>query len=272
MTFKPGSKNWKKFMAKLYGWGASVVIIGALFKIQHYPYAGLLLIIGLGTEALIFFFSAFEPVHEDPDWSLIFPQLGVEATPAGELEEEQTEEVLAEGSVSQQLDKMLEEAKVDPELISSLGEGLKSIKDQAEQISDISDARLATNEYVDSVKTAAVRVDNLSETYKEAADSISGISHSGELSDATGMQLKRLSENLENLNTSYEKQLEGSSSHAEANARLSEGIHELMSNLSSSIEDTKNYKENIAELSNNLAALNRVYENMLTAMNPNGNA
>ena len=72
---KPGSKSWKKFMAKLYGWGASVVIIGALFKIQHYPGAGPLLIAGLSTEALIFFFSAFEPLHEEPDWSLVYPQL-----------------------------------------------------------------------------------------------------------------------------------------------------------------------------------------------------
>ena len=71
---KPGSKKWKQFMAKLYGWGASVVIIGALFKIQHYPGAGPMLVLGLGTEAVIFFFSAFEPPHEDPDWSLVYPQ------------------------------------------------------------------------------------------------------------------------------------------------------------------------------------------------------
>ena len=75
---KPGSKAWKNFMAKLYGIGAAVVIIGAMFKIQHWPFASLLLVVGLTTEAIIFFFSAFEPLHEEPDWSLVYPEL---ATP-----------------------------------------------------------------------------------------------------------------------------------------------------------------------------------------------
>ena len=61
---KPGSKGWKNLMAKMYGIGAAVVIVGALFKINHYPYASEMLIIGLGTEAIIFFFSAFEKPHE----------------------------------------------------------------------------------------------------------------------------------------------------------------------------------------------------------------
>ena len=265
---KPGSKSWKKFMAKLYGWGASVVIIGALFKIQHYPGAGPLLIAGLSTEALIFFFSAFEPLHEEPDWSLVYPQLRT-----GQMDEigSNVDEALIEGSVSQQLDEMLIDAKVDPELISSLGAGLRSFSDQAEKISDISDARIATNEYVDSVKTAAGRVDSLSETYKEAADSLTGIANSSEQGESTGVQLQRLSENLEKLNSSYETQLAGSSAHAAQNAQLSEGIHELLENLNSSIEDTRQYKENIAELSKSLAALNKVYGNMLTAMNPGSN-
>jgi gliding motility-associated protein GldL len=69
------SSGWKNFIAKLYGLGASVVIIGALFKIQHWPLAGTMLTIGLLTEALIFFFSAFEPLHEEVDWSLVYPEL-----------------------------------------------------------------------------------------------------------------------------------------------------------------------------------------------------
>ena len=69
------SRGYRNFMAKLYGWGASVVIIGALFKINHYTGADTMLIIGLGTESLIFFFSAFEAPHVEPDWSLVYPQL-----------------------------------------------------------------------------------------------------------------------------------------------------------------------------------------------------
>lgn len=262
---KPGSKKWKQFMAKLYGWGASVVIIGALFKIQHYPGAGPMLVLGLSTEAVIFFFSAFEPPHEDPDWSLVYPQLRT-----GEAEEgfEEMESIGDGRSVTQQLDKMLSDAKVGPELIENLGDGLRSLKDQVEKISDISDAQVATNEYVESVRTASGRVDSLSQSYRDAAESISGISQSSDLGEKTGEQLKKLSDNLMKLNSSYETQLAGTSSHVDSNMKLSEGIQELLSNLNASIQDTKNYKDNIAELSKSLAALNQVYGNMLNAMNP----
>lgn len=266
---KPGSKKWKQFMAKLYGWGASVVIIGALFKIQHYPGAGPMLVLGLGTEAVIFFFSAFEPPHEDPDWSLVYPQLRT-----GEVDESYEEvEAIEDGKgLTQQLDQMLADAKVGPELIENLGDGLRSLKDQTEKMTDITDAQVATNEYVESVKTASGRVDSLSQTYKEAADSMSGLSQSSDIGEATGEQLRQLSANLEKLNSSYESQLAGTSSQVESNAKLSEGINELLSNLNASIEDTKNYKDNIAELSRSLAALNQVYGNMLNAMNPTSNS
>jgi gliding motility-associated protein GldL len=266
---KPGSKKWKQFMAKLYGWGAAIVIIGALFKIQHYPGAGPMLVLGLGTEAVIFFFSAFEPPHEDPDWSLVYPQLRT-----GEVDDSYEDVAAIEGGegVTQQLDRMLADAKVGPELIENLGDGLRSLRDQAEKISDISDAQLATSEYVESVKTASGRVDSLSQTYKEAAETMTGLSQSSDIGEATGEQLRKLSSNLEKLNASYESQLEGTSSHVEHNARLSEGIQELLSNLNASIEDTRSYKENIAELSKSLAALNQVYGNMLNAMNPTKNA
>ena len=266
---KIGSKKWKQFMAKLYGWGAAVVIVGALFKIQHWQGAGPMLILGLGTEAFIFFFSAFEPPHEDPDWSLVYPQLR-----SGEAEES-LEEITSIGDgkgVTQQLDDMLADAKIGPDLIESLGDGFRSIKDQAEKMSDISDAQLATGEYVQSVKTASGQVDSLSQTYRDAADSLTGLASSSEVGENTGEQLNRLAANLEKLNSSYEVQLSGASSHAENNARLSEGIQELLSNLNASIDDTRQYKDNIAELSKSLAALNQVYGNMLNAMNPTSNS
>ncbi|HTL81472.1 MAG TPA: gliding motility protein GldL, partial [Bacteroidia bacterium] len=81
------SRKWKAFMAKLYGFGAAVVIVGALFKIQHWTGASAMLIVGLGTEAVIFAFSAFEPIHEDLDWTLVYPEL------AGMPEEEKAKEL-----------------------------------------------------------------------------------------------------------------------------------------------------------------------------------
>src|SRR5688572_29988565 len=165
---RPGSKAWKKFMAKLYGIGAAIVIVGALFKIQHWPFAGLLLIIGLSTEAVIFAFSAFEPIHEEIDWSLVYPELaGMHGEGDGEpaaIEEE--------GSATETLDKMLEEAKIGPDLINSLGSGLQNLSDTTSKLSSISDASVATNEFVDNMKNASKTVGGLADTYNKATDSV----------------------------------------------------------------------------------------------------
>ncbi|MCB0795805.1 MAG: gliding motility protein GldL, partial [Flavobacteriales bacterium] len=162
---KPGSKKWKNLMAKLYGIGAAVVIIGALFKIQHWPLAGFFLIAGLSTEAIIFFFSAFEPPHEDPDWSLVYPELAT-----GERAEGDDFKKEDQRSVTEQLDDMLEAAKIEPELIQSLGQGMRSLSDQARQMGEITGAAAATSEYADSLKGASAKVSELSESYARASE------------------------------------------------------------------------------------------------------
>jgi len=269
---KPGSKKWKLFMAKLYGFGAAVVIIGALFKIQHWPFAGLMLIIGLSTEALIFIFSAFEPLHEDPDWTLVYPELatGRSDHEHGALDpgmDDLTALDESSESVTEQLDKMLEEAKIEPELLESLGTGLRSLSDNASKLSNISDASVATNEYADSLRTATSKVSDLTDTYAKASSSLTGLSESADSAGNIGEHLQGVSSKLEALNNVYELQLKGSSEHLESSNKLYAGIDELMTNLHSSLDDTRKYKESMAELSQNLAALNTVYGNMLSAMN-----
>src|SRR6187399_3625571 len=108
-------KKFKTFMARLYGWGASIVIVGALFKIQHWPFSGFFLVLGLGTEAVIFFFSAFEPPHEEVDWSLVYPEL------SGMHDEDNTKSRKKKiDPVSQRLDKLMSDANIGPDLIDSL--------------------------------------------------------------------------------------------------------------------------------------------------------
>jgi gliding motility-associated protein GldL len=253
---KPGSKKWKQFMAKLYGIGASVVIIGALFKIQHWPGAGAFLIAGLTTEAIIFFFSAFEPVHEEIDWSLVYPELrtGEPARDAIEHKDDQ--------SITEQLDNMLEEAKIEPELIASLGDGLRSLSSQAEKLNEISDASVATNEYTQSLRGASEKVGELSSTYEKASEALTGLTEGQREGATAGEHLKRMSTNLAELNSMYETQLQ----ELQTSSQLYSGITELMRNLNESVEDTKKYKENISELASNLSRLNTVYGNMLSAM------
>jgi gliding motility-associated protein GldL len=161
------SKGYKNFMAKLYGIGASIVIMGALFKILHFHGADLMLMLGMGTEAIIFFFSAFEPLHKEFNWALVYPELGIAEEPKKDA---------AKGNVTQQLDKMLSEAKIGPELIESLASGMRNLGDNAKKLSNTTDAVAATEGYVTNLSKAKDAVQNLTGVYEKSADAISSSS------------------------------------------------------------------------------------------------
>lgn len=258
---KPGSKKWKNFMAKLYGWGAALVIVGALFKIEHWPFASAFLVIGLSTEAIIFFFSAFEPPHEDPDWSLVYPELATGDHAEGDDFKKEDNR-----SVTEQLDDMLESAKIEPELIASLGDGMRNLSEQAKHMGQITGAASATNEYASSLKDASEKVSSLSDSYAKASESLVGLTANVDAGRNAGESLQKMSQNLSALNEMYEMQLRGSREKLEAANQMFEGMSDMLTNLKNSVDDTKRYKENIAELSDNLAKLNTVYGNMLNAM------
>lgn len=216
-----------------------------------------MLVVGLSTEAVIFFFSAFEPVHEEVDWSLVYPELRT-----GEPVSESHRAIEDDQSITEQLDNMLEDAKIEPELIASLGEGLRSLSTQASKLNEISDASVATNEYAETLRGASSKVGQLSEQYEKASESLIGLTE-GQMDGAqAGEHLRRMNTNLAELNNMYEGQLK----ELQTSSELYSGISELMRNLSDSVEDTKRYKENIAELAGNLSRLNTVYGNMLSAM------
>jgi len=158
------SKGYKNFMAKLYGIGASVVILGALFKILHIHGADEMLMIGMGTEAIIFFFSAFEPLHKEYDWSLVYPELALADGSDGKKQTPTT--------VSQQLDKMFSDAKIGPELIESLASGMRNLSDNAKKLSTITDAAAATEGYVANLAKAKDAVQNLTGVYEKSANVI----------------------------------------------------------------------------------------------------
>ena len=267
---KPGSKGWKNFMSKLYGIGAAIVILGALFKIMHWPGAGLMLTIGLSTEAVIFFFSAFEPLHDEYDWSLVYPELAL-----GHNDDDDITSLTNThkgGTVTQQLDGMLEEAKIDGALIESLGNGMRNLSETASKISNMSDASAVSADYTNSLKNAAKKVNTLSDSYSKASESLMGLTDSTKEGASFGEQMQKVTGNLTALNSVYEKQLKGASASLENSQKIESGISDMMSNLADSVESTKIYKTNISELSKNLSALNKVYGNMLNAMNINPNS
>jgi len=271
------TSKWKAFMAKLYGWGASVVIIGALFKIQHYPMAGLFLGVGLCTEAIIFFFSAFEPLKEEPDWKLVYPQL--DPTYSGE-------EIGFAGSFGggggggglSQFDKMLADAGITPDVFDKLSQGLKKLTETTNNFNAMGDVALTTNEYANTIKKANESLLHLSESVNNTSKSMSDagaiyqtIGDSSKNIETGGKsyhdKLETLNKNLSALNAAYELQLRGANEHVKNSDVVYKGIEGLMKDLAGSADDTKKYRDQVSKLSENLASLNNVYGNMLAAMN-----
>ncbi len=156
------SKRFKNFMAKLYGWGAAVVILGAMFKILHLPGADYMLVIGLTTEAVIFFFSAFEKPSEEVDWTLVYPELAGMSDDEAEFNNSSNNRQL---SATQELDRMLEEAKIDGELIDSLGNGLRRFGDAASKLTETSEAAAATGAYNEQLSLASKNMESLNALY-----------------------------------------------------------------------------------------------------------
>jgi len=206
------AKWYKTMMPKLYGWGAAVVILGALFKIEHLPGASEMLIVGLSLEAIIFFFSAFEKPPTETDWSLVYPELA------------HMEDPNSAKRPAQQLDDALAKAKIDNELIESLNEGLRSFGDSARQLNETVTAASGISEY--------------------------------------NSQIQEGVKNMNALNSLYELQLQTSNHQMEATTLF-------LQNLQSSVDDSKRFQEQVSSLADNLEQLNKVYGNMLTAMNPN---
>lgn len=273
------SKGYKNFMSKLYGWGAAVVIVGALFKINHWPGGTIMLIIGMGVETIIFFLSAFEPPHVEFDWTLVYPQLaGMESDelphglqqPKGEDNNAVENLPVANDPLTQRLDQMLEEANITPDLIDRLGQGMQNLAESASSMSGIASAAASTDKFVASLDGAAEAVDNmkhaseavntLTTIYQETAQALT----SGDASYAD--EMKKLAGSLASVNAMYEMQLQTSTSQLEATKEVEERIQAMMANFANSAEGVLKYKEQVDALSRKVAELNNVYGNMLAAM------
>jgi len=194
----------KKVMGFLYGMGAAVVIVGALFKLMHWPGAGPMLIVGLLTEAAIFALSAFEPVEKELDWSLVYPELaGGESKPKDKKENPAE----AQGLLSQKLDAMLKEAKIDGELMASLGNSIKNFEGAAKSISPTVDAMAGQKKYAEEMSTAAAQMEALNNLYKLQLDSASkNATANQEIAENAAKlkeQMQSMTSNIASLNAVY---------------------------------------------------------------------
>jgi gliding motility-associated protein GldL len=249
-------------------WGASIVIIGALFKILHIGgiMGNYMIGIGLGIEALLFFLTGFFPPEPEPAWERVYPELRADFN--GELPTASARPVaaVAPGNTAA-LDKMLSDAKIGPELIESLGAGLRTFGDKVATISNVADASTATNEFTGKIKTASAGFDNLSASFEKATANLKAMGESNVDSQAYHDQVNNLAKNLSALNAVYEVELKDSSAHLKSMNEFYSNLSLTMQNFSESMEDSKQFKEEVNKLAKNLSSLNAIYGNMLSAMN-----
>jgi gliding motility-associated protein GldL len=195
----------KKVMNFAYGMGAAVVIVGALFKIQHWTGASQLLVIGLLTEAFIFALSAFDKVDDELDWTLVYPELaGGEAKPKAKKKEETAD---ADGLLSQKLDAMLKEAKIDGELMASLGNSIKNFESAAKGIAPTVDSLASTKKYSEELTKAAAQMESLNSLYKLQLESASVNAEANkDITENAAMlkqQMQSMTANIASLNAVY---------------------------------------------------------------------
>lgn len=192
------SRSSKKIFNMAYGIGAAIVIIGALFKILHWNLGpisgGMVLAFGMIVEAIVFFISAFEPVEEDLDWTLVYPEL----SSGQNREKDRRDASQAQSLLSQKLDTMLKDAKLDAELMQSLGESIKNFKGAAENIAPAVDSMAATSKYSEQLSLAAAQMESLNSLYKVQLESTS---KQAEINEQVAENAGKLKEQMESLAT-----------------------------------------------------------------------
>lgn len=261
-------------MPKVYGIGAAVVITGAMFKLLHIEGAGVMLGVGLTTEAIIFFLSAFEPKKAEPDWTKVYPELADDydgAMGARAVRGKPQE------SVTKKLDTLMESAKIGPELVESLGRGMRKLSDTTSRLGQMGDAANATSEYSNSVKAAASNINKMNQSYSESVGSMvemASVSRAAtaEMANASKdskeyhSQVQSVTKNLGALNAVYEMELQDANQHIKAMNKFYTNLTQSLDSMAKATEDAESFKGEINKLTSNLSKLNNIYGGMINAM------
>jgi methyl-accepting chemotaxis protein len=260
------SKGWKTLMGYVYGVGASIVLLGALFKLQHWPGGGPMLTIGMSAEALIFFLSVFEPAMEIPDWAKVYPQLreNFSADDFDELYDQQN------SSKKVDISSMFQEADISSELLEKVKKSLQDLSNTAHSLSDISTATVATDVYVrnlnsasESMNTFAVLNSRANESIDKSLDELTK-SYS-QTSDIISKSSKEVAETISNSSKTLNLQLsESGSKLADSFKQFSESISGDFDSLN---KNSESYSNELEKINNNLSSLNASYEMQLESAN-----
>lgn len=249
-------------------WGATVVIVGLMFKILHLPGATYFIAGGLSAEAILFFLLGFQRDEKELDWRRAYPELDEDYD--GELPKAVARKAVPQGdsfSNTAALDAMLSEAKIGPELINSLANGLRTFGDKVNSISRVTDAGDATIAFTNKVKQASASYDTLNAAVEKASVNMTEMAGAGVDTKVYRDQVTKMAKNLTSLNAVYELELQDSSNHLKSMNKFYGEMSTTIQSFNESATDSKLFKEEVNKLAKNLATLNSIYGNMLSAMN-----
>ncbi len=270
------SPFFKRFMSVAYGLGASIVIIGALFKITHIKGANEALFIGMVTEAIIFALSALQKPHVEPDWSRVHPELQEDYH--GIPFEGEVKKATGGGGQASKLDEMLVNADIDDEMISRLGSGLKNLSDSTSKMNNMAKASVANDEFVEKLNRASQSVSTLSDSYSKTSKALDQeLTVSGEFSNnvkeastaaanlkqvyaQTSESLKEDIEASQVLSKSLTSASESAKKLSESYFSSSESIMKNIEELSATTSKNTAFNDQLKKLSGNLSSLNTLYE------------
>jgi gliding motility-associated protein GldL len=267
--------GFKKIIAMAYGLGAAVVILGALFKIMHWPGADEMLIAGMGTEVLIFLISAFEPTYEDYQWERVYPHL---------MDENSIEVFKGEAGYNEggsygvgggsgaaggslmALDNALSKGSFDNEMLNRLGENLEKLSGNISSMNSVADVANATEGYSEAARNASSSMNSLQAVFEKSAESAKNLAISTAGTQEYQEQIQLVTKNLTQLNSIYQIELQDANNHIRNLNRFVGNLSEAMESLESTKNDALNLKDNMNALSKSLSSLNNIYGGMLTAM------
>ena len=252
----------KKTMNLAYGLGASVVILGALFKLTHFEIGFLngtvMLTLGLVSEALIFGISAFEKPEEELDWSRVYPQLK-----GGSAVEPET----PEGLLSKRIDKLLSEAKVDADLMNRLAQSIQNFETLAKQIQPSVQALNQTESYTRELENTTSHLVKLQELYSSQVESSTiKVSIEKQMSEQASIlksqtqqysaEMAKATSQLKLLQELYALQVESNTIKANAEKSISEYSENLR------IQSDK-YASELASAATHLSSLKDLYSSQV---------
>ena len=260
---------WDRLVPTIYSAGAAVVIFGAWAKITHNEQFGWMLTLGLLTEVVIFSLYAVQsfsqplPGGADYAWEKVYPEL------AEDYKGEARRPAPQANGLTSNMDQMLAQAKVTPDVFERLGSGFRNLNETVAKMTDLTDATVATNDYARNVKTASQSLTEMNKSYNTAITAV------GSMADATNDtkelrdQTQKVTKNMGALNAVYELELQDTNKHLKAMNAFYGSMTTAMENMADASRDAQQFKSEMAKLTGNLASLNTVYGSMLTAMRGN---